>query len=96
MKCPICTVELRIVDRQGIEVDYCPTCRGVWLDRGELDKIIERAGPAAPTAPYAGSPADDSDVRHPSQNVPNFGWGPRQRHPPKKRGSFLRELFDFG
>jgi Zn-finger nucleic acid-binding protein len=43
MKCPICkTVELKISERQGIEVDYCPECRGVWLDRGELDKIIQR------------------------------------------------------
>ena len=44
MKCPICTgVDLKIADRQGVEIDYCPECRGVWLDRGELDKIIERS-----------------------------------------------------
>ncbi len=43
MKCPVCNVELRITDRQGVEIDYCPQCRGVWLDRGELDKIIERS-----------------------------------------------------
>ncbi len=44
MKCPVCkTVDLKISERQGIEIDYCPQCRGVWLDRGELDKIIERA-----------------------------------------------------
>ncbi len=43
MKCPVCNVELRIADRQGVEIDYCPQCRGVWLDRGELDKIIERS-----------------------------------------------------
>lgn len=43
MKCPVCDVELKIADRQGIEIDYCPQCRGVWLDRGELDKIIERS-----------------------------------------------------
>jgi Zn-finger nucleic acid-binding protein len=42
MQCPNCNVELRMADRQGIEIDYCPQCRGVWLDRGELDKIIER------------------------------------------------------
>ena len=52
MKCPIdTTVDLVMTDRQGIEIDYCPTCRGVWLDRGELDKIIERAAPAAPASP---------------------------------------------
>jgi len=44
MYCPVCeTVELKMAERQGIEIDYCPTCRGVWLDRGELDKIIERS-----------------------------------------------------
>src|SRR3954453_2336159 len=43
MKCPHCNVDLTIADRQGVEVDYCPQCRGVWLDRGELDKLIERA-----------------------------------------------------
>ncbi|MEX0847940.1 MAG: zf-TFIIB domain-containing protein, partial [Ilumatobacteraceae bacterium] len=61
MKCPIdTTVDLVMTDRQGIEIDYCPTCRGVWLDRGELDKIIERAAPpiAAPpvTAPPVAAP----------------------------------------
>lgn len=43
MKCPVCNVDLLMSERQGIEIDYCPQCRGVWLDRGELDKIIERA-----------------------------------------------------
>ncbi len=43
MKCPICDVELLIAERHGVEIDYCPKCRGIWLDRGELDKIIERA-----------------------------------------------------
>jgi uncharacterized protein len=44
MKCPVCDVDLLTAERQGVEIDYCPKCRGVWLDRGELDKIIERAG----------------------------------------------------
>lgn len=42
MNCPSCNITLLISDRQGIEIDYCPQCRGVWLDRGKLDKIIER------------------------------------------------------
>lgn len=46
--CPACMVELRIAERQGIEIDYCPQCRGVWLDRGELDKIIDRSSATAP------------------------------------------------
>ena len=55
MKCPHDNVDLVMADRQGIEIDYCPTCRGVWLDRGELDKIIERASAAyaAPPQPQA-------------------------------------------
>ncbi len=42
MNCPKCFEPLRIAERQGVEIDYCPDCRGIWLDRGELDKIIER------------------------------------------------------
>ena len=57
MKCPVDGTVLVITDRSGVEIDYCPQCRGVWLDRGELDKIIDRAGP--PPAPrqqdYGGS-----------------------------------------
>jgi uncharacterized protein len=54
MECPVCKVELKIYVRQGIEVDYCPQCRGVWLDRGELDKIIEAAmADQPPIAPPA-------------------------------------------
>ena len=47
MKCPLCNVDLVMSERQGIEIDYCPQCRGVWLDRGELDKIIERSNASA-------------------------------------------------
>jgi Zn-finger nucleic acid-binding protein len=51
MQCPVDGTALVMSDRQGVEIDYCPSCRGVWLDRGELDKIIERAAPApAPAA----------------------------------------------
>lgn len=47
MLCPVCETGLSMSDRSGVEIDFCPTCRGVWLDRGELDKIIERS--MAPT-----------------------------------------------
>jgi len=60
MNCPKCNVALSMSDRQGVEIDYCPQCRGVWLDRGELDKIIERAALAAappPAAVAAAAPA---------------------------------------
>lgn len=56
MKCPVDSVDLVMSERSGVEIDYCPQCRGVWLDRGELDKIIdrvERSGPAAQATPPA-------------------------------------------
>jgi uncharacterized protein len=53
MKCPVCnSIDLKMTDRQGVEIDYCPECRGIWLDRGELDKILERSyGQATPISP---------------------------------------------
>lgn len=60
MQCPVDGETLVISERSGVEIDYCPKCRGVWLDRGELDKIIDRAGPAAPAAGYA---EDRDDMR---------------------------------
>jgi len=45
MNCPTCNVQLRMAERQGVEINYCPDCRGVWIDRGGLDKIIDRSGP---------------------------------------------------
>ena len=57
MQCPVCkTVHLTMADRNGIEIDYCPQCRGVWLDRGELDKIIERVGVAEAPPPRPAAP----------------------------------------
>jgi Zn-finger nucleic acid-binding protein len=54
MKCPACAIELKMAERTGIEIDYCPQCRGVWLDRGELDKIIERSAPLQAPPTYQG------------------------------------------
>ena len=95
MQCPVCkTVNLTMAERSGIEIDYCPQCRGVWLDRGELDKIIERAGPqAAQPAQYQPS---SPPMHAPAQ--PPYGGAPG--HAPsgyrkKKREGFLGELFDF-
>jgi Zn-finger nucleic acid-binding protein len=76
-------------ERQGIEIDYCPSCRGVWLDRGELDKIIERNAtpPAAAAAPPPAAP-------RPQWGGHDDGYG-RHHHPHRKRRkSFLEELFD--
>ena len=84
MKCPVDGTTLVMADRQGVEIDYCPECRGVWLDRGELDKIIERsAPPASPAPPQApGSRGYDDDSY-------------RGGHKKKRRGSFLDDIFDF-
>lgn len=83
MKCPIDGETLVIADRSGVEIDYCPKCRGVWLDRGELDKIIERDEPPRAVSQQQGG--WDRDERH-SRN---------QRRRPERRESFLSELFDF-
>ena len=94
MKCPIDQTSLVMSDRQGIEIDYCPTCRGVWLDRGELDKIIERsAAPAAAAAPQSAPPPQQQP--QPSAG-PWAGHQPGYGHHPykKRRKSFLEELFD--
>lgn len=82
MKCPNCNVNLMMTDRNGIEIDYCPDCRGVWLDRGELDKIIERSAQPAKSVPI--EPYYDKQ-RYPSD---------RDYHYKKKKG-LLGELFDF-
>jgi Zn-finger nucleic acid-binding protein len=90
MKCPTCReVDLVISDRQGVEIDYCPNCRGVWLDRGELDKIIERSAAmmAPPTERYDDDHYDDRRDRDRPRRDPI----PKK----KKRESFLSELFDF-
>lgn len=92
MKCPVCPdVNLVMSERNGIEIDYCPNCRGVWLDRGELDKIIERAAPTA-AAPQQTSqpqqPYTSQDQTHDRSR--DHGYGAK-----KKRGGFLGDLFDF-
>ena len=82
MKCPVCKeADLLLAERQGVEIDYCRQCRGVWLDRGELDKIIAAASP---------SPANHEKQRHESHHSSNYD---HQRQ--KKHKSLLGELFDF-
>ena len=89
MACPIDGTTLVMSERQGIEIDYCPSCRGVWLDRGELDKIIERSAAAEQPQPPL-SPANQSYGAPPQQH---YGHGYTQK-PHKRRRSFLEELFD--
>ena len=99
MNCPKCNVTLTIADRQGVEIDFCPTCRGVWLDRGELDKIIDRfasttgATEVNPpiTDPHGRRDYDDDDRRGRDyrDRDDDYKYGKR-----KKRG-FLSDIFDF-
>lgn len=87
MPCPVCNVSLVMSDRQGVEIDYCPQCRGVWLDRGELDKIIERSAAEHSPAPSRAAPPP------PQQGYQQQGYGNAYpRH--KRKKSFLEELFD--
>jgi Zn-finger nucleic acid-binding protein len=93
--CPTCRVNLVMSERQGIEIDYCPQCRGVWLDRGELDKIIERSeatSAPAPSRPQAAPPPPryrDPDYRERGYDDRYYGKPHK-----KKYKSFLSELFD--
>jgi Zn-finger nucleic acid-binding protein len=93
MNCPVCTnATLVMSDRQGIEIDYCPQCRGVWLDRGELDKIIDRsvAGPSGQKF--------DNERREQSRDYKSsehYREPHREGHFKKNREGFLADLFDF-
>jgi Zn-finger nucleic acid-binding protein len=81
-------------ERQGIEIDYCPQCRGVWLDRGELDKIIERSNQvAAQSAPPPQQPQPQYAPQPAYAPQPHYGKGYDPRYQ-KRRKSFLEELFD--
>jgi Zn-finger nucleic acid-binding protein len=71
MDCPLDGSELRIADRGGVEIDYCPKCRGVWLDRGELDKIIDRAGAFDESYDYAKKHSREPQ-RFPKKKPKNF------------------------
>ena len=89
MKCPIDNSDLVMSDRQGIEIDYCPKCRGVWLDRGELDKIIERSAPEDGPRQFR---SDDDDRNRSSDDR---DYGRQQDYRPRKKKSLLGEIFDF-
>jgi hypothetical protein len=87
MLCPLCKEPLQTAERHGVEIDYCLKCRGVWLDRGELDKIIERAAQF-----HAFGTHHESDF---PQYDASKGQHATHRYPSKKKGSYLEELFDF-
>jgi Zn-finger nucleic acid-binding protein len=97
MRCPNCEETLVMTERQGVEIDYCPKCRGVWLDRGELDKIIDKSA-----AGETRIPDQSRDTYYDKKDRPDYydksdsryydKHDPRYRH--KKKG-FLGDLFDF-
>jgi len=91
MLCPVCNVDLLLSEKQGIEIDYCPKCRGIWLDRGELDKIVEKSANVEDNfrlnerntnTNYRDDDDDDNKYKSHGYNK-------------NKRKSFLGDLFDF-
>jgi Zn-finger nucleic acid-binding protein len=104
MKCPVCDVTLSISSREGVEIDFCPQCRGVWLDRGELDKIIDRIATTqsppqreerrSEPPPYEQARYDDRSHRH--DDRPRYDddyW--KKKNKKKKAKSFIEDIFDF-
>ena len=88
MKCPTCPdATLVMSDRQGVEIDYCPQCRGVWLDRGELDKLIERAATMAPAAV-------DGNARRSQPDFVDSDHDPHRRQYGSGKKSWLSNIFD--
>jgi len=92
LKCPNCPDQTLVMsDRQGVEIDYCPQCRGIWLDRGELDKLLERS--AAQDPPRAG--AADARLRRPDfVDSDHHGSAGSYTHGHRRRKSWLSEIFD--
>ncbi len=89
MNCPVCNIALTMSERQGVEIDYCSKCRGVWLDRGELDKIIERASAEMTSRPPKHERQEERHEHHYDKNRDRY-YGQYY----KKKKSFLHELFD--
>ena len=95
MACPVDGTALVMSERQNIEIDYCPTCRGVWLDRGELDKIIERSVAAdAPPRPAPQEPPRAPASQPYGGHGYDQGYGHSHHGYKKRRKSFLEDLFD--
>ncbi len=99
MKCPNCEETLVMTERQGVEIDYCPKCRGVWLDKGELDKIIEKSSSAESSQQL--KQQDEKRNQQDDDDDDNGGFFNRNRgndnktNPGRRKGGFLGNLFDF-
>ena len=92
MLCPIDQTQLVMTERQGVEIDYCPKCRGVWLDRGELDKILDRA---ADEAPQASTPSPDPGYQRPRMPEYRRDSDDHYGYHRKRKKSFLSDILDF-
>lgn len=98
MKCPNCEETLVMTERQGVEIDYCPKCRGVWLDKGELDKIIEKSA-YAESSQQLKKQDEKRSWRHDDDDDEGFfNRNPDDKNktnPNRRKGGFLGNLFDF-
>ena len=101
MNCPSCKdVTLVMAERQGVEIDYCPQCRGVWLDRGELDKIIERSEREVAASQAPAPQPQPAQPHPPPQGSQPYGWGSdcddrnRQAQGGYRKRSLWKDLFD--
>lgn len=92
MNCPVDGTTLVLAERNGIEIDHCPTCRGVWLDRGELDKIIDRAE----SFDTPGSPRNSRRDRDDKHDDDDRSYADGSNPSKRKRKSFLGDLFEMG
>jgi uncharacterized protein len=88
MKCPKCNVSLLMSEKQGIEIDYCPDCRGIWLDKGELEKIIERSNSPEYNSDNRFNRPEDDHYKHHDDHHSSHGYKYG------KRRNLLSELFD--
>ena len=102
MKCPNCDEILVMAERRGVEIDYCPKCRGVWLDRGELDRLIQIAEEEAAVRPTVVAAAPVAAPAAPAPAVPAPAAGYRDdasyhddRGRPRKKRSWLSDMMEF-
>ena len=98
MECPVDGTQLVMTERSGVEIDYCPRCRGVWLDRGELDKVIDRATPAVTLQKPSREGPQREEHRNPRREDYRGDHRPSSHdddYRKKKRGGLLGDIFDF-
>lgn len=97
MVCPNCNETLLMTERQNVEIDYCPKCRGVWLDKGELDKLLDHAAQKNEGGNYEKPSFNDNHKSYPQDFERNDKYADRNKYPQhgRKKKSFLSDFFDF-